>query len=584
MRRGFRFRMMTAILIVAVVGMFVFALESYSTSKSSIEQNYVKSLDEKMTLQIRNFDDVMQEMYQQVQHAGSEEELISCIGRYMNGNRSYAEGTEVAQKLSDILSFYRFGSTFYLYLPESGKIFSSRDYYAVRDAEDESISFFGEEVRNPFTPLCRISRMGTSPGRVFAYTQPVKNEAGEQLGVVCLTVEERQIYYSLLDYLNNTAGEEYLLLEPDGTICSAADLNRIGHTVRELGTQQQDRMNAKTGTDGLLYTSVEAPFSGYRILCQSDLKGLTTAVREKLIYLVLIALLVLMGLIFTAAILVQRLYRPIKELTDAIDHVGGGDFTARVEERSVDEFGVVRAHFNEMVSRMDEMMEQVVTERTQKREAEINALQYQIRPHFMYNTLNSIRFAATLQKNDKLAALLGDFIALLEASAQRKGAFIPLKEEVQLVQNYLSLQAFRYFDCFETQFSIAPETEDCYVPCLLLQPMVENAVFHGIDPKRNDNQIKVRSWLEQEKLHISIQDNGQGYLAEPDEPSHGEEDKHRFTGIGLKNVEQRLRLYYGDAAGFAIHSELKVGTTVEFYLPISRNEQEYSTKKGDDAE
>lgn len=233
---------------------------------------------------------------------------------------------------------------------------------------------------------------------------------------------------------------------------------------------------------------------------------------------------------------------------------------------------------------MDEMMEQVVTERTQKREAEINALQYQIRPHFMYNTLNSIRFAATLQKNDKLAALLGDFIALLEASAPRKGAFIPLKEEVQLVQNDLSLQAFRYFDCFETQFSIAPETEDCYAPCLLLQPMVENAVFHGIDPKRNDNQIKVRSWLEQEKQHISIQDNGQGYLAEPDEPSHQEEDRHRFTRIGLKNVEQRLRLYYGDAAGFAIHSELKAGTTVEFYLPISRNEQEYSTKKGDDAQ
>lgn len=134
------------------------------TSKSSIEQNYVKSLDEKMTLQIKNFDDVMQEMYQQVQHAGSEEELISGIGRYMNGNRSYAEGTEVARKLSDILSFYRFGSTLYLYLPEFGKIFSSRDYYAVRDAEDESLSFSGRKCVIPSRRSAVSIAWARSPG------------------------------------------------------------------------------------------------------------------------------------------------------------------------------------------------------------------------------------------------------------------------------------------------------------------------------------------------------------------------------------------------------------------------------------
>ncbi len=536
-----------------------------------------------MTQQIQYFDAIMQEMYLQVQHVASDEALMDGIAQYLDGKQTYAEGAKVAQQLSDILTFHRFKSTLYLYLPQSEKIFSSQNYYAVRDADEDRVFFLTQEAHEPFVPFCSISRMSGSSQRVLAYMQPVWNQTGEQLGVVCLMVEERQLYYALLDALNTIDGEAYFLLGQDGTICSAEDVNQLGKAVGAPAATQHHRMNAQVGVDGLLYISVEAPFSGYRMLCQSNLDGLTAAVREQLVYLVLITLLVFTGLLFAAAMLSKRLYLPIKELTDAIDHVGGGDFTARVDDRSTDELAVVLAHFNEMVSRMDGMMEQVVKERTQKREAEINALQYQIRPHFMYNTLNSIRLAAALQKNPKLAELLGDFIALLEASAQRQGAFITLREEVQLVQNYLSLQAFRYFDCFETQFSIAPETEACYVPCLLLQPMVENAVFHGIDPKRNDNHLEIASWLEQDTLHISICDNGKGFVTEISESPNPEQEKYRLTGIGLQNVEQRLRLYYGDAAGFTMRSAVEAGTTVEFYLPISHNAEEYSVRKEDTA-
>lgn len=584
MKFGFRFRMMMAMLLVAGACVLAVTFVSYFDSKSMIEQNYVQSLDETMTLQMDAFDDTMREMYQSLQHISETQELTDCIDAYLSSEQSYEDGTEVARKLSDLLTFNRWGSALYLYLPQLERIFSSEEYYAVRDNANGQAFPWEEQMDNPFVPLYFTNRMARSSQRVFSYTQPVRNGDEEPIAFLCITIEERQLYYGLLDGLNGKDGEKYMILSEDGMICSGSDTSQIGTRIDGLSEKQDKRMNADTGADGLLYTSVEAPFSHYRMICLSDLTALTKDIREHMIYLLLFVALVFMGMIFIAKILSNELYRPLQELTDAMDDVGGGDFTARVSEQDADEFGVVLAHFNEMVSRMDGLMDQVVQERTEKREAEINALQYQIRPHFMYNTLNSIRFAATLQRNHKLAELLGDFIALLEASSQRKGAFLPLSEEIKLVQSYLSLQAFRYFDCFETEFSIAPETEGCYVPCLLLQPMVENAVFHGIDPKRNDNRLTISSWLADNRLHITVADNGDGFDVEQASQPNREEDKRRLTGIGLQNVEQRMKLYYGDAAHFTIHSEPGVGTRVEFCLPVSHDPEEYSIRKSGTAE
>ena len=155
-----------------------------------------------------------------------------------------------------------------------------------------------------------------------------------------------------------------------------------------------------------------------------------------------------------------------------------------------------------------------------------------------------------------------------------RGAFLPLSDEIQLVRDYLSLQAFRYFNCFETIYKLAPETQGCFVPCLLLQPMVENAVFHGVDTKRNDNVIEISAWIERDTLYLSIRDNGKGM--ETSGVLDTAQESRRLTGIGLQNVAQRLALYYGEAAGFRIDSHPGVGTTVLFYLPVSHDPDEYT--------
>lgn len=569
MKTRFRLRMTFTIAAVALACVIASLFINYYDSKQRLEQSYIQSLDEKMSIQAERFDGMMKEMYQSVRKISHSAKLHLQLQQYITGEQSYTDNIALSQELSALLAFQKNGSALYLYLPQYHRVFSSMEHGAVRELTE--IPVWVESSNTPFAPLYFINRSPRASGRVYAYAHPIYDADKQKLGVLCITLDERQLYYTLLDPMHTEGRETYRLLAADGTVCSAQDVSELGQQLPDI-PWQTDRMNADAVRRSTLYASVEAPFTRYRLLCQSDLGSLTLVLRTRLLYLLMASILITILLVYIAQAASEKLSRPVEELIAAMDKASVGDFTARASSHIGDEFDTLREHFNNMISCIDGLMEQVVQERTRKKQAELNALQYQIKPHFIYNTLNSIRFAAVIQRNHKLAELLGAFISLMEASIQRNGAFIPLHDEMELVRNYLSLQAFRYFDCFECTYEVQPEAENCFVPCLLLQPMVENAVFHGVDTKRNDNEIHIAAWLHEDRLEISIHDNGKGLETAEDT----KQDSRRLTGIGLSNVEQRLRLYYGEKAGFSITSQPGEGTTVRFHLPISHDAEEYA--------
>jgi len=574
MKLGFRFKITAAIVAVAFSCVIAALFLNYYDSKHMLEDNYIQSLDEKMNIQARRFDDIMRKMYLAVCQMTHSTELRLQIQQYQAGEHTYVDSMEISRELDDLLALRQMDNTAYLYLPQYRQVFSSAEYFPVRKlAENETLPWT-QKPNNPFVPMYFTSQFSRSSQRVYAYSHNVYDENGKTLGTLCITIDERQVYYALLDSMNSKNSETYRLLSPEGIICSTQNVMEIGEKTQELSKPYTDRMNAEVVNGRNLYISVEAPFTRYRLQCQSELNRLTDALRTRILFLVMASILTTIILLYIAEEMSYRISHPIDELVQAMDQVSIGDFSMHTWNGTGDEFDALREHFNNMVSQIDTLMEQIVRERTQKMQAELNALQYQIRPHFMYNTLNSIRLAAVVQRNQKLAEQLSSFIALLEASVQRSGAFITLREEIKLVKDYLSLQAFRYFDCFETTYDIQDEAYDCFVPCLLLQPMAENAIFHGVDTKRNDNLLSFTAWLEDSQLLISVHDNGKGLQTEPEDEEA--KDKRRFTGIGLSNVEQRLKLYYGEKAGFTIDSLPGSGTTVLFRLPVSYDPDEYS--------
>lgn len=576
MKFVFRFRVMLTILVVAFLMAAAFCVNSYYDSKRLLTENYILNLEDKLSLQADRFDAMMQQMYQQVLHISKQEQLEQLVAECRRGTPSNLSQAAYSERLAGMQSTDGGQFELFLYVPETQQVISSVAYRSNADvSEEELAALVHRDDLQPLTPTYVENPLLQSAQYVFCYAVPIEDTAGEPIALLCIMLDERMLYYDLLSPLNTAAQDHYRLISPQGRIHSAASAAELGQAFDAFDAMQGKKMNADEQQGNQLTISVAAPLSQYYLVCQSDLGTVAQGLQEILLSQVVRLFVAFCILFFLSIILSHWLAKPLRELAQAMEAVGSGDFTTRVQQPKTDEFSALHMHFNNLISRLDELTDQVVVERMQKKQAELNALQYQIRPHFMYNTLNSIRFTAMLQRNQKLADLLGDFIALLESSVQRNGAFILLQEEIELVRSYVSLQSFRYVDCFSVEYEIAPEAAACYVPCLLLQPAVENAIFHGIDTRRTDNLIRITAAVVEDKLEITVQDNGSGFDPSEslDDPA---EDGRRLTGIGIRNIEQRLRLYYGERARFAIESIKGEGSCVRFVLPVSHDAAEYT--------
>ena len=229
-------------------------------------------------------------------------------------------------------------------------------------------------------------------------------------------------------------------------------------------------------------------------------------------------------------LLSAKLNKPVENLAQVMQYVGHGDFSLRAKIEGNDEIGYLAARFNHMLDNLE-------NEKILKRQAELNALQYQIRPHFIYNTLNSIRFAAMIQGAKNIGELLANFIELLQVSTNREGEFGTLAEEISTLKKYVALQEFRLMNSFAVDFNLDEKTLSCRVPRLILQPFVENSIIHAPSPEKTFCRIVVSSQLRGGELVISIQDDGKGISPEvlenlsakpTDKKTHG-----GFSGIGV---------------------------------------------------
>lgn len=578
-RLGFRSKMMLAIVTVAFVLVVALSLANYSSTKSRIEQDYISAQAKQMQIQAARLDEILQQAYSLCVQITNQPSVRQAVTAYQNSARTYDNATILSETLRAFLTDQNMGAAVSLYLPDCGQVISSAEYYAVRDIPDVSALSWAQVQDIPFEPLFFLNQSLRSSQQVFAYTAALTAADGSPLGTLCVTIDERSLYYALLDPLGSSDNTSYYILMPDGSIACTQSPESIGSRPAGVPESLSNRVDAGSAGTDHLYIAVQAPFSGCRFLSLCDSKVLTESIRTQRDAQLILFSLIFFLLLFLSTALAEWLTRPLQALIDAIDKVGGGDFTTQVSSGAVDEFAALNEHFNQMVVRIDQLMEENVQERTHKKQAELRALQYQIRPHFMYNTLNTILFSAKMQRNQVLADQLRAFISLLEASIQRHGAFISLREEINLVRDYTSLQKFRYFDCFTVTYDVEADTEDCYVPCLLLQPVVENAVFHGIDTRGTDNLIALRAYIDGDALCLSLHDNGKGMDSEQIQRLLSEdssEDARRLTGIGLRNIRDRLQLYYGANAQFTLISTPGQGTTACFRLPVCHDPQEYS--------
>ncbi len=283
--------------------------------------------------------------------------------------------------------------------------------------------------------------------------------------------------------------------------------------------------------------------------------------------------------------------RPFRELQSLMKRTEKGDLKAYWTSRGSQEMNELGESYNQMLNRLEDLIRQVKREEALKKEAEMEALQYQLNPHFLYNTLNTIKWVAKLHKTPQISEAVSALVRLLQASLGKKGDFITVGEEAGLITDYMAIQAFRYGEHIRLEVEIDPSAEQCLLPRLLLQPLVENAVIHGIEPLRRAGVIQVRIWVERGLLFCQVTDNGIGMEEEvcrsfssdtspnmerrPGTASAGML-RERMSGIGLRHIRDKIRLYYGPDYAMSIVAKPMEGTSVRLCLPEHRNEEEAS--------
>ena len=272
----------------------------------------------------------------------------------------------------------------------------------------------------------------------------------------------------------------------------------------------------------------------------------------------------------------SQITRRITNLSVAMDHVQEGNFSTRLSVQGNDEIAELSHHFNSMLKDLRRLMNEVVETQKEKRKRELEILQAQINPHFIYNTLDTLQWKALEYGASDLSELILSLSSFFRVSLSKGKEMIPLREEIKHVRSYLDIQKARYEEILTYEIQVEESLDDVFLPKILLQPLVENAIYHGIKPKLAQGKISILAQLEGEDLLLTVQDNGVGMTEEQvNQLEEAFEGKRAPVSYGLHNVHQRIRLTYGNPYGLHVESCLQDGTAVTIRLPMEKKEEMY---------
>lgn len=383
-----------------------------------------------------------------------------------------------------------------------------------------------------------------------------------------------------LSYLQNYTlwkDSQVMICNSAGQIIAHNNVARIGSVAPEyepLSTMMAGRSAGSTtwkmhGTD-ITAVFQQSTTTGWYVVQTLSTSELNEQSRVMIRILLLTALGIAVMTVFVFFALHYFINKPVQRILQQLDRVAEGDFSPCKSIETEDELGTIGKGINTMSASIHALIVQSVLDEKNKKELELSVLQTQVNPHFLYNTLNSIKWMATIQKASGIGEMATALSHLLKNMAKGISSEIPLKEEISLVQDYITIQRFRYGESFRTQFSIAPELEACKIVKFTLQPLIENAIFHGLEPKAGVGEITISAVRKGETLVLCVQDNGVGMEQTQIEAvfsAQAPQSKDSLSGLGMRNVADRIRLRYGADYGMHIQSEPGVYTAVSIVVP-----------------
>lgn len=463
-------------------------------------------------------------------------------------------------------------------ITDDNRIYGTGLYNSKVEVEDVYKTVWYDKLKkNPWEVLwirdSFLNSLHCQESRDYIYNVWVlKNlETFEPQGLLIIGFKEadlRNLYQKYLDKQDSV-----IIYGVDGEVVSSVgnDLFRE-EQMQNIGSEVRDKEGLIRVDKRNYYASVSAiPVPGWKVqMLTSQSKLLEEYNNFRNIIYIVFSLYVLIVIVFSF-IITRNIISPIHNLWETMDKASKGKLSVRASVKSTDEIGHLGRSFNVLLDEIDVLMNNIIQEQEYKRKAEMQSLYAQINPHFIYNTLTSIRYLVYTENKEQVDYVIKSFVGLLKNSISDSGELWTVEKEIDLVDKYIEIQQISFEEPIDVCYDLPEELKGCQTLKLILQPIVENAIMHGLKAKKGKKWLRVSVEKVDGCVRIQIADNGIG----TDRKLSFESTEIRFDeSIGLQNVHSRIELYFGKPYGLEFESRDGEGTMVTAWLPCIEIEAE----------
>ena len=436
-------------------------------------------------------------------------------------------------------------------------------------AEVENMHFSTPHIQNLFDDNTFRYYWVISLSRAIEITRDGKTELG-----VLLVDMDYSVISRMLDQINVTEnGQYYYLCDSSGEIIYHPRRIQISDKIssenNEIAPGYKDGVYDETFQGERRKIVVNTiSYTGWKLVGVIPYSAFTYGMIDIRYFIILLMLLMLMMLAVVNRIASQGISRPILRLNDSVREYEAGE-KPEIYIGGPQEIRHLGHSIQKSYEQIEELMKKIVLEQNERRKSELDALQSQINPHFLYNTLESITWMVEGERNDDAVFMISQLARLFRISLSKGRTIISIRDEIQHAQSYMNIQKIRYKNTFSIEFDVEPEIYSYSTVKLILQPLLENAINYGVSGLDENGEIRVEGRKEGEQILLSVTDNGIGMSEE--EASLVLTDSSRIhkrgSGVGLVNVNRRIQIYFGNEYGLSIESELDEGTRVLIRIP-----------------
>lgn len=467
-------------------------------------------------------------------------------------------------------------------IADEGEVMIQRGTYLVSE-EEARIRQAMEKVSGGFWTGPRQAKRVAGSGEeredmVLSYYCGINNyeQIGKIEAAMIVNVDEKELSRRYSGFVT-TQSLVTCLVDGEGTVLSSTDKTKMGsmlpvfNTVSEAWEQQGNGyVTAGYERERVVAFYVRSSVNDWYFINLVPRSAFLSGSRTSMLVIVCSFLLCIFFGITFALIQKRFVIGPIRELVVKIDRVEVGDFTEECSVYPGDEIGALNREFDEMSRRLKRLIEEVYTTKIKEQEAELNALIAQINPHFLYNTLDSIHWLAVKNRDYAVGEQLEALSAIFRHVLNRGEECVTIASEVEFIRNYMAIMESRFGRRVKIQIQTEPGLEQVLIPKLIIQPLVENGILHGLEPKKEGGTILITIEVQGDNLVIAVEDDGVG----ADEAEITEKMKNRESGkdtFALKNIDDRIKLRYGSANGLCFESKPGKGTRVLVVMPLEQS-------------